>query len=464
MNKISRFLKTSIVYMLGSVFSRLISIFMLPLYTNKIRPEQFGSYDLVITLMSFIAPIAFFQIWDGMLRYAFDYHDENEKYAVIDNSFAVMIIGLFLYSLLFFVINQKFSFDHDFIVYIYGIVVAINYYYTFISRVFLNNKLYIVSGILNAFFTALFNIIFILGFKLDIISLYMSTIIGLLLQITIIEIKIKPFGRLSCSRIKIHLILKMLKFSIPLCFASVSYWLLSGFTKVVITNNLGNYENGLYSVANKFASIIVLGVSVFQFAWNEMAYILSGDEDRFKSFDYAINMVFKIVVLFSGFFILFIKLIFPFYIGYEYQGALNLIPVAIIGVSMNSFAGFLGTIFSSEKNTKWVLWSTIFPALLNVLLAPVMTKYLGIQGTISALAISFSTIAIMRLIILHKQYKIILSKRMVFYLAIFAFSCYLFFALNGTAIIVLCLSIYIAYLLYEFHDLIGKVFIFIKER
>jgi O-antigen/teichoic acid export membrane protein len=464
MSKLNRFVKTSVIYMLGSVFSKLVSFFMLPLYTNKILPEQYGTYDLAITIVSFLAPIAFFQVWDGMLRYSFDFTEHRDKNIVISNTFAVMVFGIVIYSLLYIGVGYYFKFEYKTIVYLYGIVIAFNYYFTFISRVYLDNKLFVSTGLINTFVNASFNLIFILGFNMDVISLYLSAIIGFLIQIIIIEIKLKPLGRLNVSKLNFNLIRMMMRFSVPLCVASISYWLLSGYTKVVITNYLGAYENGMYSVATKFSSLIVLGVSIFQYAWNEMAYIISGSEDRFESYEYATNMVFKIVILFSGLLMLLIKVIFPFYIGSSYQDALILIPLAIIGVSVNSFAGFLGTIFSSEKKTNWIFWSTLFAAILNISVSSYMTRIWGVQGALGALALSFALIVILRLIILYKQYKIKPPQNVPLYLAVLIISSYLFYSISNAYAMLIVIITYTLYIIYEFKAVIYKVLSYIKNR
>ena len=72
--KIKRFIKTAFVFLTGNVLSKIISFLLLPIYTEKIDPAQFGNYDVAFTFINLIAPIAFFQIWDGMYRISFDFH------------------------------------------------------------------------------------------------------------------------------------------------------------------------------------------------------------------------------------------------------------------------------------------------------------------------------------------------------------------------------------------------------
>ena len=146
MNKIKRFIQTSGIYFIGSILSKLISFILLPLYTSMLSPSHFGTYDLVVTIMNFFAPIAFFQIWDGMFRFSFDKQSPSEKYSVISNSFSVFALGFVIYSMVFWTMFNAFNFEFAWLIFLYGLSLAIQYQYAFIARAFLRNKLFVMSG------------------------------------------------------------------------------------------------------------------------------------------------------------------------------------------------------------------------------------------------------------------------------------------------------------------------------
>ena len=101
MNKLGRFVKTVLVYFIGNVLSKLVSFFLLPLYTSYIPPEPYGTYDFIITFLNLFAPILFFQVWDGMFRRSFDFENTSDKYKIINNAFSVCMLGGVLYFILF---------------------------------------------------------------------------------------------------------------------------------------------------------------------------------------------------------------------------------------------------------------------------------------------------------------------------------------------------------------------------
>ncbi len=405
--KINRFFKTVLVFLAGNMLSKLVSFLLLPLYTSEIDPAQFGNYDIAMTFVNLIAPIAFFQIWDGMYRFAFDYSEDKEKQCVISNSVVVCFFGLFIYVLLFSILNVFIKFNYFEYVIIYGILYAVHYLHTYSAKLYLSNTLFVISGVINTLVTAIVNIVLILGFNWGIKSIYLSSIIGTLIQILIIEIKIGVFRSFKFKQIDKKLITKMLQFSIPLCFTTVSYWLLNGLTKIFIQTNSGDYANGLYAVANRFGSLITLIVTVIQFAWNETAYIFSSDkyEDRIKKYSISINVMTVGVIFSTALICLAIKVVFPIFIDAQYNKALALIPATIIGVSANSLASFFATIFMAEKKNGFIMVSILISACLNVFGGYFVAQHFGVQGAIILLASCFILLFILRLVKLRKMYK-----------------------------------------------------------
>lgn len=465
MSKAKKFIKTAGIFFVGNILSKLIGFFLLPLYTSYLSPTQFGKYDLVVSLISFFVPIAFFQIWDGMYRYSFNKQNLAEKYSVITNSFSVLAAGLIIYSIVFWIIYKIFHFEFVWLIFLYGILFAIQYQYTFIARAFLLNKLFVVSGLINTLLSAIVNVSLILQFNLGVESLYIAAILGCSAQIFLIEIVLQPLKNFHLHDINVSQIFEMLKFSLPLCVATISYWMLSGYTKIVIIQQLGTYANGLYAVANKFSSMIMLVITVFQYAWNEMAYLLAEDDDKVIKYQQSIEYIFKVIIIGSGAFMLFIKLIFPYLINSAYHDALSIIPLSLIGVGANSFAGFIGTIFMAEKQTKWIFWTTIISAITNIVCLWIFTPVWGLQGAIGALCLAFIILAIIRTFAIMRIFAINLPKTNVVYFFLLVVSLYAFYMVNNVLLLCIFIILLVVFLIYSLrHILIPLTISFTKKR
>ncbi len=406
MNKVKRFFGTTVVYLVGNVLSKLVVFFLLPLYTKRIVPEQYGIYDLVMAFITLLAPIAFFQVWDGMFRLAFDYDTEEGKYKVINNAIFVSGCGCVAYVILFAVVYSFIQFEHALYILLYGLFLSLNYLYGYICRVFLANKFYALTGLLNTTVTTVCNVILIVCFDWDVRSLYLSPIIGMALQALIVECRYKVLFKFKKSNLNRSMLKTMLKFSLPLCLVGASYWLLSGFTKLLITSKLGAAENGIFGIANRFATMVTLVVTIFQFAWNELAYMMANDEDRLDSYNLCVDLLLKFVFLGSAAICVFIKIIFPYFIDEQYAAASAIIPATIIGSMMNAMASFVATLFMTEKKTGTIVGSILLAAAVNLGLGFLLVGPWKLQGATIALGVAFTLLMLIRLLQAKKEIRI----------------------------------------------------------
>lgn len=454
MSKMKRFIETAGVYLIGNVLSKLIGFFLLPLYTSALSPDQFGTYDLVVSVIILFVPVVFFQIWDGMFRAAFDQQKSTDKYSVISNSFAVWVLGVLLYSMVFWTGFNAFRFENAFLVFIYGLGIASSYQYTYIARAFLSNRLFVLSGLINSLLSAIINIVLLVKFNVGIQSLYIAPVLGCVAQVLMIEMALHPLRSLRVHDIKLDYIRVMLKFSVPLCIATVSYWLLSGYTKVIISQQLGTHENGLYAVANRFSAIITLVISAFQYAWNEMAYLMAQDDNRIAKYEKSIQYMLKVVMLGSGVLMLAVKLVFPYLIDIAYQEALAILPISLIGVAVNAFASFVSTIFLTEKQTKWILWTTIIAAVINILCAWVFTLLWGLQGANGALCLSFTVLALLRIYAIRRMFSIKLSWSSLINFFMLGISVYVFYVVDTIKWLVVITILFCGISVYSLRDML----------
>jgi len=442
MNKIQRFFHTATIYFFGNVITKLLSFLMLPIYTSKLAPEAFGEYGLVLSLTSLIIPLVFFQIWDGVFRFSFDYK-ENEKYSVISNGFFVMIFGVTIYLLLFSIIKDFFSFEGEIIIFIYSSLVGIQYFYSVVARSFQNNKIFVFSGVINSIISISLNIILIVIVELGVISLYISSAVGIIIQCIIIEYKIGCISEIRVKDIDGGKIREMIKFSAPLSISTITQWLLTGFTQLTIVSELGSYANGLFTVANKFSSMLVLIVGVFQFAWNEMAYMLSNEGDADSYYSKTVTEILKISTLGSSILIIFVKVIFPYFINEQYFESILIIPIVIIGTAFNSYSGFLGTIFLAKKQSNRLFITTAISAVANILLLNFLVEPYGLIGAVTSLGISFFIGTVLRVIVLRQYSNISPDKLSYFTIIILFISIYLYYRVENIAYLLLSLVIFI---------------------
>lgn len=407
MSKVKRFLKITTIYFVGNILSKLLAFFLIPIYTTYISTEVYGTYDLIMSIISLVIPIVFFQIWDGVFRFIYDYKKDEDKYKIINNGIIVSLIGIIIYEIIFLITSSIIDIPANWIVNIYGITFAGQYLFGTFARTLKKNKLYMITGIINTLINLLINIILIIGFKMNSIeTLFISIVVGNIVQCIIILYKLKIMKYFNLKDISKELIVKMIKFSMPIAISTISYWLLSGYTKVYIGNNLGLASNGIFGMASRLASFVVLVVSVLQMAWHEISFEMADDKEKNKFYNKGLSC-FMILLSIATFYIIgVIKIVFPILIKGDYIQAEGIIPIVVSYTTINAFAGFCSTQFLAEKNSKVPLYTTLIAGIVNIILVHILSKEFDIMGASIALLISFSINTILRMIYLDKKYKI----------------------------------------------------------
>ena len=123
----SKFIKNSIIYFIGNVLTKILSFLLIPLYTSYISTADYGYYDLTISIISLVVPITFFQIWDGMFRFVYDYNEDSEKNKIISNGLFVCFIGVIIYVCEIYIAKNifKLNIENAYLLAFYGICITI---------------------------------------------------------------------------------------------------------------------------------------------------------------------------------------------------------------------------------------------------------------------------------------------------------------------------------------------------
>lgn len=74
----SYLIKNTIIFTLGNLGSKLISFFLIPLYTNALTTAEYGVVDLVATVGTVAVPLLTLNICESVMRFALD-EDANTK-------------------------------------------------------------------------------------------------------------------------------------------------------------------------------------------------------------------------------------------------------------------------------------------------------------------------------------------------------------------------------------------------
>lgn len=403
MSDLKKFAKNSMIFLVGNVMIKLVSFLMLPIYTKYIIPEDYGTYDLNIAYITFFASIFFFDIWEGIMRFMFDY-EGKKRYKPIQAGLMIFSASSILYCLFVVIWGNIFKIEYLPFLIFYGLLMNMQNIFSYIVRGLGKNVIYAISGLAGSLMTILSNILFIALLKKGYEFLYLSSCLGFITSIIINSASSHFFISLKKEFFDRYLVKTMLKYALPLSLNSIAYWFLTSYNKVVITNTLSNADNGLYAIASKFGLMLTIFTQCFQLAWQELSFSKAKVEQNEKSefFSRAINEYINFLSVGIALLLPFIWIAFPVFVDVQYSAAKSIIPFYMIATLTSVISTFLGSVFSTLKKTKYIFSTTLVGSIFNVIVIHLTISFLGIQAASVALFVGFLTNCIMRIKVLNK--------------------------------------------------------------
>lgn len=452
MNSIIKFIKTSGIFFLGNVFAKAIIFFLLPLYTTYLPTAEYGYYDLSITYVTIITAVAYAEIWSTALRHILEKNSWENISAVITNCWMIFFCSTASFVLIGLVVSRVVSIEYLTYIIIYGISQNMQQMYSNIARGKQQNRIFAVSGIINAAVMALLNVALIKYFSWGIRGLYLGAILGNIVQMTYLEYKVGIIREVKANTVSISLLKRYIRFTTPLSMNAVAYWLLTSYNRIVISNVLSLGENGIYAVGSKFGNIIALVTSCFTFAWQDISFSRkAGDEDNGPFFSEASSLYLQLLGIGLIFLLPFCKLCFPILISSGYSEAEATLPLFLIMSVVNAYSTFVGNIFYAINKTQIVFFSTVVACVTNLLISEPLIRLYGIDGANIAIIVSFGVNLIIRFFILYKHIGMrFLTKHLSFIAPISALAVAAYYKLDILGnIIFICVTAFLTFIVYK---------------
>jgi len=419
MDSFMRFIKSSGIFLIGTLLAKVMIFFLLPVYTKYIPTADFGYYDLSITYLTVATSIIFFDIWSTVLRYMYDQKDVKFKYQVVLSGWSIFSVSTLGYLLLSSILFLTLDIRYLPLIILYGTTCNLQMMYSMIILGFERNVDFALSGVVNTFVMAILNITMIVGLHKDFSSMYIAGIAGNIAQIIFLEFKIRLLANIKIELFDSLLIKQMVKFTLPLCLNSMAYWLLTGYNRIVINNVMGASENGIYAVGSKFGSIIAIVTTCFTYAWQELSFSRSvNDENNGEFYSKACRMYLKFLGAGVAVLIPACYIIFPFLINGSYGASLNTIPLFLITAVISAYSSFIGNIFYALKNTKVIFISMVVSCILNLTICYPFIKLWGLNGANLSILLSFLLNIGIRAIILKRAIGLKVYLTLVLYLGV----------------------------------------------
>lgn len=396
----------TIIIGIGKFSTQIISVLLLPLYTSILSTQEYGTYDLIITISTFLVPFITLLMEESMFRFLIDAKNMQEKQKVISQTFIYTMLSTIFFSVAIFVIGKICNVEYVKIMILFIISNVILALRNSIIRGLGKIKLYSAINAITSILVILLNILFIAYLKVGYKGLLYSVIIANLLTSMVVFIKLKVHNFISYRYCETKSIKEMIKYSIPLVPNSISWAIINLSDRLIISSVCGTTANGVYSMANKFPSFMDTIYGFFYTAWKESAAKALQDEDVLKFYNNIYDVLKRFLEAVIIGMIAYLPIFFPLLIKKDFGDAYVYIPPLLISMYFSNMSGFLGGIFTAYKNTKIMGTTTVIASVINLVIDLVLIKSIGIWAGVVSTCIATITVYIFRANKVKKYVKI----------------------------------------------------------
>lgn len=390
-------IKDTFIFALGSLGSKLILFFLVPLYTNYLTTSEYGKAELVNSFSFLVIPFSALVINEAVIRFGMKKDEKKEN--VLLSAFIVLLTStvasfLICYALHFYEPLAKWW------PYLYLYVILSNI--SEVGRSYLKvknqNKKFAIISILQTMILALSNIMLLTILKTGIKGYLTSTIIAVGFSAVLSFFIAGIPSDLRNSHFEPILLKKMIYYSSPLIFSNISWWVIHSSDKIMIERMMDESSLGIYTAATKIPALINVIIAIFNQAWglSSIREIESSNDQHFYS-----DVFNKFILILFGAAIFLTSIIKPFmsiYVGNEFEESWRYVPLLLSSAVFFSISAFIGSLYAALQKNINNMWTTILCAMLNVIINYLCIPHFGVWGAVIGTVSSYFFISVIRVI------------------------------------------------------------------
>ncbi len=275
-----RLATTGLAYTASSVFSKIIAVFLLPIYTALLDPVEYGKAEVLFGAVVAASIVVRFGVIEALLR--FYYLPEESGSKVVATGFAFIFWATTAGALLLLPfagpIADALKSDPGLVrIAIGGLWLLTLYeYMVTLFRLDERARAYFFFTFANVLAAIPLTLILIAGFDEGARGLLLGSYASAVPFVLWLIFSERRRLSLLWERSRLR---RMLRFGVPTMPAELSLYSLIFVDRIVIVRYVGPAEVGLYALAFKFSQAIQVVVRGFQLAWPPLAYSITDDEE-----------------------------------------------------------------------------------------------------------------------------------------------------------------------------------------
>lgn len=427
MNREKSLIKNIFIIGLGTFLPKFASIITLPIVTGYLTQKEYGTYDLILVLISLILPLATLQIQSAAFRFLVENRNNtNEVCSIVTNILSFTVITSILPILVIYIFLYKYDFIMRCAICLYFFFDIIFQTIQQICRGLGENAVYSSSTVINSILNMLMSILLIKHFKLGLLGVIISLVISNLFSAIVIGIKCNIIGLFKINFVSRKKMGELISYSWPLIPNNLSSWIMTLSDRLLLALFMGTEINAIYAISKKIPNLLTSVQSTFSLAWQENASLSSSDKDIDTYYSVMFSKIFSIVIGACSALIGLSPILFRILIRGDYSQSYLQMPILFLGMVFMTLSSYLAGIYIADKKTKEIGVTTTIAAIINLIFDLIAIPYIGMYAASISTLISYIFLFVYRLIDLRKYHAIEINyHKMFLFLTILSSLCIL---------------------------------------
>ena len=390
-SQLKRLAASGLAYQASALLAAFLALFTLPLYTRHLTEAQFGYAETLLTLVILASILLRFGMGEALVRLWFDddHPDRRRHLARTATSFVfltstiALVAGIALAGPLSdLILGTR---DATLMAFgVFGIWAFTNLEMAYtLLRVEERRRTYVRAAVVNVLLTVLLTVLLVVvldegarGYVLGNYAASAIVLVGLWVLALRDHIGI-PARRLALG--------PLVRYGGPLIPADAAAFLLNVVDRAYLLRAESPAAAGLYSVAIKLATGVILLVRGFQLAWPPLAYSVTDDREAGRLYARVTTAYLIVTGVAVGAFELLGRWLVRLLAAPSFYPAHEALPWLALGWALYGLYLVLVTIAGRAKATVRTLPAALVGLVVNVLLLVTLVDPLGIRGAAIAL-------------------------------------------------------------------------------
>jgi len=394
-DKYKKLLSNTWIFALGTVSSKVLTFLLMPVYTRLLTSAEFGLADLLLQTAHFMFHIASLGILHAVLRFGLDRASRKSDVFTVGLLSLAAGFGLLLLARPL-IENLPVAEGYGLLIYLFVFSGSLRSLLSQFVRAKGMVALFSLDNLLSTITLIGFNLLFLTSFEGKVAGYIGALVASNALSAFFLfwrgalwrDVRLRGIDRQTAAG--------MFRYCLPMVPNTLFWWVVGAAGRYILSSTHGNEANGLYAVAFKIPSLVLLVSSIFMDAW-QMAAVSEG-RGREKFFTRVFGTYASLLFMAGAGVILYCRLLTGLLAAPGYYESWRYIPFLTLSAVFSCLVNFMGTVYMVEKRSGLSLFTTAVGAAASLGLNLLLIPRFGILGAALASFASYFAIFVIRLV------------------------------------------------------------------